>query len=52
MSAAFYVSNHPPSAAEEVLAGIFGQLGTVLSVKLRDPASRVRSARGAGLTAS
>ena len=38
MSTSLYVSNLPPSATEETLAGTFAQFGTVLSVKLkRDP---------------
>ncbi len=35
MSASLYVANLPPSANQAMLAGAFGEFGTVLSVQLR-----------------
>jgi RNA recognition motif-containing protein len=47
VSASLYVSNLPPSTTEEVLAGTFGEFGTVLSVKLkRDPPTGPRRCCG------
>ena len=46
MSTTLYVSNLPLTATEEVLAGKFGNFGTVVSVKL-DRAGTGVSRRGA-----
>jgi RNA recognition motif-containing protein len=47
VSKTLYVSNLPLSATEDVLAGKFGNFGTVVSVKLDRDASTQVSRRGA-----
>ena len=47
MSKTLYVSNLPLSATEDVLAGKFGNFGTVVSVKLDRDAGTQVSRRGA-----
>lgn len=47
MSKKLYVSNLPLSATEDVLAGKFGNFGTVVSVKIDRDAGTGASRRGA-----